>query len=553
MKKTLIAVVVAIILILPTVAAIANYLKTHNSPASVDNAVKISITDLDGRSYNFEKKSANDEAARLIELFCNINDRAEDNKIPSLPNQVASGKYFRIIISTVASDSEYHYYMSQTPSLCYISMPDGTVCKPTENDVKAFLDSGYAMSLYESAYVPVLTVANSEAILPDSADWSYKNYKGDFVKAQVTTAGEDKPSFSVSGAFDVKFALSPDSCNVKITASDGTELFNDFLENIKTLSVSESTTAKVEITAEWKADSNREYYGKSSYSFDVTFSPAAVFYLNDSNVKPDDVIAFAAKNVTDASEITVECNPSLGSVPKFYGDGTYAHAVMAIPANTAAGDYTVKITYGSVVQEIVVKVTERAYGQTTRSVAAAIVSSCLSDEATAEFDTLVKRLAEQVVEEKLFDEGFGGIYYNGNLYPNFSASIFYGQNVTIEGSNITYKANGLDYTAYYADSEIPAANAGKVVFAGETAYTGKCVVIEHGLGLKTWYWNLSEISVKEGDMVEKHQTVGVSGNTGFFVGNIEGVHIAMSVGDTFVCSYPSWPDNEEGPLFKEFN
>jgi murein DD-endopeptidase MepM/ murein hydrolase activator NlpD len=45
-------------------------------------------------------------------------------------------------------------------------------------------------------------------------------------------------------------------------------------------------------------------------------------------------------------------------------------------------------------------------------------------------------------------------------------------------------------------------------------FEGGFIVIDHGQGLLSLYMHLSELKVKEGDMVTKRQIIGLSGGTG---------------------------------------
>ena len=49
-----------------------------------------------------------------------------------------------------------------------------------------------------------------------------------------------------------------------------------------------------------------------------------------------------------------------------------------------------------------------------------------------------------------------------------------------------------------AAAPITAANAGRVVYAGDLGIYGNCVLIDHGLGLATLYGHLSRIDVARG-------------------------------------------------------
>lgn len=61
---------------------------------------------------------------------------------------------------------------------------------------------------------------------------------------------------------------------------------------------------------------------------------------------------------------------------------------------------------------------------------------------------------------------------------------------------------------------VHAANSGKVILARNLFYEGNCVVIDHGQQFMTVYMHLSKIQVTEGQTVQTHQLLGLSGATG---------------------------------------
>ena len=63
-------------------------------------------------------------------------------------------------------------------------------------------------------------------------------------------------------------------------------------------------------------------------------------------------------------------------------------------------------------------------------------------------------------------------------------------------------------------SEVLATAPGKVVFAGWRGSYGRCVEIDHGLGITTVYAHLDSILVKEGDLVDYRQLFGFLGSSG---------------------------------------
>lgn len=72
---------------------------------------------------------------------------------------------------------------------------------------------------------------------------------------------------------------------------------------------------------------------------------------------------------------------------------------------------------------------------------------------------------------------------------------------------------------------IKAPNAGKVVLAANLYYSGNTIIIDHGLGMYSYFGHLSAFSVHEGDEVIQDQIVGKVGATGL----VTGPHLHWSV------------------------
>ncbi len=85
------------------------------------------------------------------------------------------------------------------------------------------------------------------------------------------------------------------------------------------------------------------------------------------------------------------------------------------------------------------------------------------------------------------------------------------------GKSSTSLHYGNDY-GVPTGTEVKACAAGKVVLAETRISTGWSVVIEHLPGLYSLYYHMSELAVKEGDMVSQGQLIGKSGATGLATG-----------------------------------
>lgn len=73
--------------------------------------------------------------------------------------------------------------------------------------------------------------------------------------------------------------------------------------------------------------------------------------------------------------------------------------------------------------------------------------------------------------------------------------------------------SGVDLRAPMGEP-IRAANHGRVVLVGRFYFHGNAVVLDHGWGLYTMYFHLSEVNVSEGDLVGKNFVIGLVGSTG---------------------------------------
>jgi murein DD-endopeptidase MepM/ murein hydrolase activator NlpD len=92
--------------------------------------------------------------------------------------------------------------------------------------------------------------------------------------------------------------------------------------------------------------------------------------------------------------------------------------------------------------------------------------------------------------------------------------------------------------ASLAGASVLASNRGKVIWADELGIYGNCVILDHGLGLNTLYGHLSHIDVRVGDMVEKGQVLGQSGQTGLAGG--DHLHFGILLRGVYVDPVEWW-------------
>lgn len=122
----------------------------------------------------------------------------------------------------------------------------------------------------------------------------------------------------------------------------------------------------------------------------------------------------------------------------------------------------------------------------------------------------LRAIFDQVTPEKLWDGDFrvplDGVTTGGN----------FGKRRILNGQPGS-PHSGVDFPATTGTS-VHAAQSGRVALAQELFFSGNTVVVDHGLGIYTFYGHLSQIDVKAGDELQSGQVLGKVGATGRVTG-----------------------------------
>jgi len=115
--------------------------------------------------------------------------------------------------------------------------------------------------------------------------------------------------------------------------------------------------------------------------------------------------------------------------------------------------------------------------------------------------------------------------------PVWSVSSAYGQRRSYNGGPPTSYHEGVDYGASQG-ALVLASAPGRVVLAEPLTVRGNAVILDHGAGVHTGYWHLSQILVAEGQTVERGAPLGRVGSTGLSTG--PHLHWELRVGEVAV-------------------
>ncbi len=531
MKKKIIIALIIIALFIPTYIAVAYYIAAQKAPVTERTVESLTLNDLDGTSFVFDKESK--ESKDMIEFFINMNDSAE--KVAELPDQLKKTEYYSATYKSYNKDKEYKYFFTSNPNEAYYVDAHNRTYRITPENATAFLAMSYAESTFESATEPELTVSNTGVLEPVNIDWKYKAGGGKYISTSYKGNANVDESFPVSGGLSLSFSNTPDYINVKITKGDEV-IFNDIYENLTKAIIGETNNKfDIEVNAKWYEATDKEYHGEANYKFTANVSAPASFYLGETTIEQGEMVVLSGKNIVDINAIGFKSEPAINYTPVFYKEGDYVVALIPISLDLEYSDkYVFTLSSGGLSEELTLNVTKRANKATLHYNASAELVNRTRTAAT--IDAFKGALKSTVLKNEATR------YWTDVFEAPVSRSIRagFGRVRKISSSGEEYVHTGVDYITTTND-QIKAANAGKVVYVGEQIVSGKLVVVDHGYGLKSWYMHMSDITVSVGDIVEKGATLGIAGSTGFTTGC--NLHYELTVNGVSVSPYPL---NEEG-------
>ncbi len=522
---TLVAIIAAIFI--PTYIAIGSYIGAQFAPVDEKTITKLEITDIGGNVYSLMA----DNPAQAVDIagFVKINDRAIEQ--PSLPDPLLGADYFEFKYYSYDRTQVYKYYFNENAGEAYFVDANGTAYHISESDAEAFLSTKYARALYDTTSFPQMTVSE-RTINPTEGDWVYQTYSGDYVALDDIVVEEPTEIvYQMKGAFALSFDNRPDFCNVTIKDGDNI-VYSDSYDNIANADL-EGRTIDVIVEAKWYESDTEACYGSAVYKFKAKILLPAVFYLGKTEIEPGEFVVISAKNVDDPGAITFTSEPDIGFTPTFFEDGRYTRALVPVPMEFEGNEVKFTCTYGEVTQEMNLDITQKKFGNSFLDISDTVANQTRTETTIKNFNDAMAPIVAVTEPTPLWE----GTFHEGTAGGN--VKIGFGRYTTVSGTGETYRHAGCDYIVKLNEN-IMAMNNGKVVYVGYLDLPGYMVVIDHGLGLKSWYCHLNSTAVKVGDTVNKGDVIGYAGMTGFTAR--ENCHIAVSVYDVPVCQYKLWDE-----------
>lgn len=536
-----------IILFVPTIIGFI-YINSNSgekTPDLPDDAnFEISITD------GADVETLGASATALVVSDLNLADAVIDTSTVDRSDELT---YKMTIVTkrgdTVESENEYTCYITNDVNKCYF-VKDDVICRFSSATAAELLKLSVCQRTLTYVKAPAaLYLKGEESVALEYTDtlWRYINVRGEAVSnddvnasaAQITINYPKgsilKDKFDFGKITDIS-GVEREPSEIFVTLETEEEKFErmsiaDVDAFVERKALAKDTKFAVTMEVVWGSDDlSQGFSGKHTYKFNLIYDVPAVFSVSNNTVYAGALPLIKAENLGYGAEVTANITNEAGEAIDMKlnfveYNGAYI-AFMPLDFNTKAGKYTIKLSDGNVEHQHVLTVKVRDYAKKSVTLPAKLMSECYGESKKVSFKLTMEDVLANVSSEKLWNGKF-----TSPLKVKLEKSVIYGEHITINVEN-EERAYCNTYVAP-ADSAVVAVNTGKVVYAGETSITGKLVVIEHGFGLKSWYWNLGSLSVKVGDEIEKGTQLGTVGASGLCDESQTVLSFAMSVNDVY--------------------
>lgn len=505
----------------------------HNIPVS--EVVAVSVTAGDGQVYDYTDE---DTRAFFLDVYL---DAVADDSITSAPAESVPAS-----VTCDRGDKRIDYTL-------YPDKKTGEVLLADENgrfyllpsDVEAqLLVRNEFQYLYSKDLLPEFTVISGDRIqtvAPVSYKWSYKKADGNYYKDGITDTYKEEADLRIYSDREnsISFSVAPDTVELRINGESVAP------GSFSGLAYSADTSLDVTVRASWVSDGDNNY-GTAEYNFKILYDIPARVYLSHDVCTRGDTLLLRVDMLTDGESVFLESD-LITTAPEFEVQGGIAYAILPVSLENEPGTYDLTFTSGENSVKLTLEVVDGDYGFGTYHYPNDIFTQNIAYDKTEELSAVINDTV--VIGGAMFftfDSPFAPACEGGTLIESFGKSIVVNDETAQEAPFSGYVPGNVYEVA--SGTSVTAMQRGKVVYSGETALTGGTVIISHGMGIYSYYFHLTDITVAEGTTVQKGAILGKAGTSELSlegVGNI--VHTAVSVGSVFVDPTPFI----EGKLFIE--
>ncbi|MBR0451536.1 MAG: M23 family metallopeptidase [Oscillospiraceae bacterium] len=267
--------------------------------------------------------------------------------------------------------------------------------------------------------------------------------------------------------------------------------------------------------------------GGEIFALRISVDIPTEFHLSRTEMVQGSGVAVIGTNVS--GEVSATAPGVIDTINFTVDDKGYAQALLSSTFRCSPGEYECIVSYNGEKIVLPFTVTEGTYTvqhlTISTSTAAATVGN---DEAMADYNGMIAATNLIWTPERYYEDNFI-MPVNGPITTEFGLYRY------TNGSSTPSRHVGLDI-AEDEGTPVQAAASGIVVVSRWVGTTGYSVCIDHGYGVRSYYYHMSALTAEVGDFVEQGQEIGKVGQTGYASG--PHVHFNIMVGDNSINPWP---------------
>lgn len=392
--------------------------------------------------------------------------------------------------------------------------------------------------------IPLVSAsANGQTAAPSSYAWHQPLIAGIMEKDFVEPATLDATALGQIDSTTLPVTISQRFGSEAVSLSEGgTMVWNGSLDEWNAYRLASSGNYVLELTlTNTKPAKGTGGYGSFVFRFSFSVKLKPQLQTSATRVLQGDVLAVTVSQLEGEVPVVTENPLESMSGGMQFSPNNQGGMTLFVPVayNREPGDYTMVVQAGDVTWDISFTVVAAEFTRQNLTIDTSnpVISEANSDAAYKQYRDKIYPLFETVDPDT---------YWQGPFLMAATGRISteYGLRRYTNGATTPTRHSGIDIAADENAPVVAPAN-GKVVLAEYLLNTGNTLVIEHGGGLKSYFYHMNELKVQVGDMVTRGDEVGLVGSTGYSTG--PHLHYEVRIGNQAIS--PMLLFDGEGMLF----
>lgn len=358
---------------------------------------------------------------------------------------------------------------------------------PTLDDIFDYIEDAPAMTVTEGQQSLTLYCVEN--------GWQYKKIDNSIFMDGILKKNESTQLVPEDyTALQLSFSTEPQVVTVEISLkSTGEVIHKGSGAGLKAFDPPVSGVYRMRVSAQWTEEDGRRYSGLCVYELDLVIKKEAEVLVSSNSVPLGGLITVTVTNPENPETLRVitKMGADSGFIRK--EEGIYVCLVAA----KNAGEFLVQVSGDGVSGEHYVTVTRPLPQQNTLEEPFPLLPGA-DDMGIFSFEEHWAAFSSQKSTSK---------YWKGPFRSPMEGKpdVAFGQTFKDQPAQMY----GTSFWRIEDAGEIAAVNDGIVRFVGVLDHGGLTVVIDHGLGIFSWYYGLSEAYVEEGDAILSGGAVGL--------------------------------------------